>query len=199
MPSPRFQLNAKHVFLTYPQVGDLDHGCIFARLDGLGCAERILGIEQHTDGGRHFHVLARWDAPLRTRDRRLFDVEGHHPNIQPVRDVRAVRQYVTKDGDVHGSFDMPSRKRARDDVFGDACSAPDAEQFLGIIRDGSPRDYVIFHKQLETYVAKRYAVAEEEYEHPATSKPFVLPDDIAGWVENEFPKVYIFTHLILSY
>lgn len=191
MPSPSFQLNAKHVFLTYPQVGDLDHGSVLARLDELGCAEKLLGIERHTDGGIHFHVLARWDAPLRTRDRRLFDVEGRHPNIQSVRDVRSVYQYVTKGGVVHGSFELHGRKRRRDDVFGDACAAPDGEQFLGIIRDGCPRDFVIFHKQLETFVAKKYKAEEEEYEHPATSKPFVLPDDIAGWVENEFPKVFI--------
>lgn len=191
MPSPRFQLNSKHVFLTYPQVGDLHHDRVLARLDELGCTEKILGIERHVDGGIHYHVLARWGAALRTRDRRLFDVEGRHPNIQPVRDVPAVYRYVTKDGDVHGSFELHANKRKRDDVFGDACASTSAEQFFGLIKEGCPRDFVIFHKQLETYATKMFKEAVEEYSHPESSNPFDLPDDIAGWVETEFPKVYI--------
>ena len=137
-------------------------------------------------------MLARWDAAFRTRDRRVFDVEGRHPNIQSVRNVRAVYQYVTKDGDIRGEFNVhDSGKRSRDTVFGDACNAPDGEQFLRLIQDGCPRDFVIFHKQIETFAAKRFKPAEEEYKHPETSKPFVLPDDIARWVETEFPKVFI--------
>jgi len=194
---PSFQFNSKRIFLTYPQVGELPHGTVLAKLDELECVQRILGIERHSDGGIHYHVLAEWATAFRTRDPRTFDVDGHHHNISGVRDVHAVYNYVTKDGDVHGEFALRSKKRSGDDVFGEACASTSSEQFLGIIREGKPRDFVIYHDRLEAFAKKKWKEEPEEYTSPENSKPFVLPDDLAGWVENEFPKVlYPFT---LSY
>lgn len=184
---PSFQFNAKRIFLTYAQVDDLNHEHVLRLLDNLGVIQRILGIERHSDDGIHFHVLAEWEKAFRTRDPRAFDVEGRHPNISGVRDVRAVYNYVTKDHDVHGEFVVSDKKRKRDDVFREACASANCHEFLRIIEDGCPRDRVIFANQIETYANKRYKAISEPYQPVHTD--FNLPDDLAKWVAEEFPKV----------
>lgn len=58
-----------------------------------------IGQEEHADGGRHFHVLLKYEARIDIRNERFWDVNGHHPNIQKCRSPKQVLRYVVKDGD----------------------------------------------------------------------------------------------------
>jgi len=184
-PPSRFEFNAKRVFLTYPQVGDVPRSAVVRRLRLLGPDKLCVSTERHTDGGLHFHALAQWSRPLHTRDQRHFDVDGLHPNIQPVRNLRAVYRYVTKDGDFEGDvFEF-----GRESCYGKAVSAADRSEFLSVIRDEDPRSYVLRHGDVTRYADKHWPEKKEEYKHPSDSSPFILPDDLTSWVEDEFPKV----------
>lgn len=71
--------------LTFPQC-DLDfynfavaffcHGYLGEAIKG------VIGQEVHKDGGTHYHCYVHWNFKLRSRDPRMFDLEGHHPNIK---------------------------------------------------------------------------------------------------------------------
>jgi len=189
MPPPsttRFDFNAKRVFLTYPQVGDVPRAVVAAAIRALGPIRLCISTERHTDGGVHFHAIAEWADRFHTRDNRAFDVGGLHPNIQPVRSVRAVYRYVTKDGDFEGDvFDT-----GRESCYGKAVSAPSRDEFLSVIREEDPRSYVLRRRDVLNYANEMWPTPAEEYQHPSDSSPFILPDDLAGWIENEFPKVF---------
>jgi len=58
--------------------------------------------ELHEDGSPHFHAFVQFAARLTTRDMRVFDFMGVHPNIKHASTAKAVKNfitYVTKDGD----------------------------------------------------------------------------------------------------
>jgi len=180
----RFEFRAKNIFLTYPQCDGLERGTVIRLLQDLGANKWVVSTERHSDGGTHIHALAGWDRPFRSRNCRCFDVGGHHPNISRVRSVSAVHRYVTKDGDFEGNWELESELP----TFAKACRAADADQFMAIIEAERPRDYILYHDRLERFVAKKYKAAEEVYTSPHSE--FDLPDDLAAWVENEFPKVW---------
>lgn len=198
-----FRFYARYAFLTYPQIGELSIDVIFARLHELGCVQHIACREPHADGGHHFHVIARWPKPFHTRDSRKFDVAGHHPNIRAVRKLLAAYKYLHKgwtdddgvhhDAEIFGDLDVLGGKRTREDVYRDAHSSTDAEQLLDIIIEGCPRDAIIYHSQIESFANKKFRSTEEDYMPPVPDPQFVPTQDLADWVENEFPKVIIVT------
>lgn len=75
-----FRFCAKYGLLTYPQCGDLDPWKIVAMLGDLG-AECIIGRESHVDGGLHLHAFFLFERKFESRNVRIFDVDGHHPNV----------------------------------------------------------------------------------------------------------------------
>ena len=108
LPAPRlliysatqmaYQLNAKKVFITYPQCGTLDRAFVAAAIK----AKRpilwiVVARELHKDGEPHLHVACEFTDKLRTRDPRFFDIEDKHPNVQPLRKMRECLAYVTKE------------------------------------------------------------------------------------------------------
>lgn len=41
----------------------------------------IIAMERHADNGIHFHVFLSLDYPIKSRNPRLFDIHGNHPNV----------------------------------------------------------------------------------------------------------------------
>ena len=95
-----FRFAAKHGLLTYPQCEGLDPWRIVEMLAGHG-AECIIGRESHRDGGLHYHAFFLFERKFESRNVRIFDVDGFHPNV-----VRGYSQpekgcaYAIKEGDV---------------------------------------------------------------------------------------------------
>lgn len=85
--------------VTYPQC-DLDKaqaGKALAALEGARCV--VVAAEHHKDGEPHLHAYVEFDKRKR-RQTDLFDIEGHHGNIEMCKDVRGWMKYITKeDGD----------------------------------------------------------------------------------------------------
>lgn len=102
-------VNSRYVLLTYAQCGDLDEWHVSDMLSALG-AECIVAREVHPrTGGIHFHVFADFEHKFRSRNVRIFDVDGRHPNVEPSRGTpEKGYDYAIKDGDVvAGGLERP--------------------------------------------------------------------------------------------
>lgn len=98
MSSFRFQ--AIHVALTYPQCGltkdqAYDH-LITLRAGSISVSRLLISQETHEDGSPHLHGYIQFTGKPNIRNERFFDIEGHHPNIQPCRSPRTWIKYCTK-------------------------------------------------------------------------------------------------------
>lgn len=104
----KFALQAKTVFLTYPQSGCLRAQQVIEHVSALETSKvltregLVYAQEEHKDGTPHFHFLFKWSTEFRSRDcAQLFDVKDdrgkvHHPNIQSARAPRRVQRYIEK-------------------------------------------------------------------------------------------------------
>nr|QWY79442.1 MAG: replication-associated protein [Cressdnaviricota sp.] len=102
-------VNSKYVLLTFAQCGDLDEWNVSDHLSALG-AECIVAREVHpTTGGVHLHVFVDFGRKFRSRNVRVFDVDGRHPNVVPSRGTpEKGYDYAVKDGDVvAGGLERP--------------------------------------------------------------------------------------------
>jgi len=93
-----YQLNAKNIFLTYPQ-------CpmpICRVMAGLRSKPNVAYVcvsqEKHQDGKLHLHAFVQFSVAFRTRDPKAFDLDGYHPNVQSCRSITKTLEYVKKDG-----------------------------------------------------------------------------------------------------
>jgi hypothetical protein len=107
-------LKAKTWFLTYPNLPE-GH---FGLPDAVAAASKVLAeaaqvaksfdtglewgvscVESHRNGVPHFHVVLKFDSPIRVSDPHWADsIGGKHGNYQTVRNVRATVGYVIKEG-----------------------------------------------------------------------------------------------------
>ena len=84
-----YRLQAKRVFLTYPQCGCLAKDFVVAHIKSLASILWIVAArELHEDGEPHLHIAVEFESQLRTRNSRFFDIEGKHPNVQPLKKMR---------------------------------------------------------------------------------------------------------------
>ena len=181
--TPTFRVRSKHLFVTWPRSDGISRPDIISLLQNLGAARWVVSTEQHSDGGRHHHALIGWDRVYDCTNARTFDVGGCHANIARVRNLRAAYRYARKDGDYDDTFCLDEGRGP----FAEACGAADADEFLRIIEQKRPRDFVLYHDRLVSFANKRFKPEPEE--HRPVHTEFVLPDDLAGWVATEFPKV----------
>lgn len=116
---PRFRINAKHLFLTYPRC-HLDKQVAYDQLVQKFTPERIIvSREDHADGTPHLH------AYLGLYEKRNFTTatfadlflipDLFHGNYQAVHSVKATIKYVTKDKDYLSNFDIekPTTQKSR--------------------------------------------------------------------------------------
>lgn len=94
---PSFRLQAKHVFLTYPQF-ECDKNMLLQHLQQLYPIEKaIICREHHADGHPHMHVYICFKRKISTTNIRRFDFRGKHPNITKCANVQASIQYCQKE------------------------------------------------------------------------------------------------------
>lgn len=164
-----FLFQARYGLLTYAQCGDLDPLRVVYHLGDLG-AECIIGREDHVDSGVHLHAFFMFERKFRTRNERLFDVDGRHPNI--VRGYGTPEKgwdYATKDGDVvGGGLERPSGDRVSEagSVWSRIILAEDREEFFELCAELAPRALLCSFSSLRCYADWKYRIDPEPYEHP---------------------------------
>lgn len=65
--------------------------------NNLDIQQLFIAEESHKDGGTHFHALLSAKAGFDSQNERLFDIKGHHPNIQKLKDWTKAIQYISKE------------------------------------------------------------------------------------------------------
>lgn len=180
MPPPQFKF--KTALLTYSQV-DNDTAAAFlspkeAHFNHVASALRTpvvyrLGREFHDDGGTHFHVFVSFDQRVSFRNERTLDFYASHPNIKPIpRTPHLAFDYAGKDDDVIYEYgERPGESGAssggRERVYGDALSSETKEGFLACVREGAPRDYVLYFGAISGFADAHYATPPPDYHSPA--------------------------------
>lgn len=139
----------------------------------------MVGAETHGDGGRHIHAFAEWDTKYHTRDNRKFDIDGQHPNIQPVRSRKHVVDYVQKEGDYCGSVDTDGYCGR----YADLVEATNRDEFWNLVRTKYPRDYVLALDKLQAFCEHRFGHRAEEY--VGRFSRFRENDSLKGWRDSE--------------
>lgn len=163
----RFQF--RYALLTYAQCGDLDPFAVVYHLADLGF-ECIIGREDHSDGGTHLHAFIDHGTYFRRSGTHLFDVEGHHPNVQPCRRTpEQMWDYATKDGDiVAGGLERPSGGGlpATGDVWAQLVDVEDRDEFFSLAQQLCPRNLLCSFTSFRAYADWRFAPEPEQYESP---------------------------------
>lgn len=142
---PKFRIQAKNLFLTYPKCGEpkgdlLDHLKTFGPDVGYGVVAR----ELHEDGSYHLHALVCFRTKYSTRDQRSFDWRGHHPNVQPARVVLDVANYVRKDKDFIEYGTLPDSATGRGADWESITNATDVASFMSLVKEQAPKVINIF-------------------------------------------------------
>nr|UBJ26229.1 replication-associated protein [Giant panda feces-associated gemycircularvirus] len=167
-----FYCNSKYVLLTFAQCGDLDEWSVNDHLSTLG-AECIIAREVHPEtGGVHLHVFVDFGRKFRSRNVRVFDVDGRHPNVSPSRGTpEKGYDYAIKDGDVvAGGLGRP-RPRGGMHVgahsvrnIKDLCE--NAGEFLEVFDELDPGTMFKCFSNIRSYADWKFAPEPEIYVPP---------------------------------
>lgn len=166
-----FTINARYVLLTYAQCGELDGFAVMDCISGLG-GECIVAREEHSDGGTHLHVFCDFGRKFRSRKTDIFDVLGHHPNINPSRGTpEKGYDYAIKDGDVIcGGLARPETGRTGDSSVNskwtEITSATNRDEFWELVHLLDPKSAACSFGQLQKYCDWKFAPTPPTYASP---------------------------------
>lgn len=165
-----FRIRSKNLFLTYPQVNgaSTNKETLLEHLVALhpGAGVRVC-VEQHADGGTHYHAVVCCPRPVNIRNARHWDYNDHHANVQPIKSKAAARKYLEKGGDYidggeisllsnngrsNGSNEGSPNKRYRD-----ALEAENELEFLERIKRGCTRDWVLQESTIRSFAQRHYS------------------------------------------
>lgn len=195
---PPFRFDNKKVFLTYSQCPNLTHDELFNFLSVVGNGQPkylIVARELHGDGGQHFHAVIDFGKRFRSRDVRVFDRGGYHPNISAISTQREYANKVTytkKDGDFRelGTFEEAESRGHKQQHWIDLIDGSEnRDDFMAKAKAVAPRDFVLQNDKFEAFAAKYYnnvATYVSEY----TPEDFeYIPTPAKDWVEEVLNQV----------
>lgn len=164
-----FRFQARYALITYAQCGDLPAGDVVLHIESLR-AQCIIGRESHADGGIHLHAFIDFGRKFTTRNERLWDVGGRHPNVAPGRRTpEKMWDYATKDGDiVGGNLARPSGTGlpSSSSKWRDIVLAETREEFFASLKELDPRTLVTAYGNVCKYADHVYRVEPEPYRQP---------------------------------
>lgn len=164
-----FRFAARYVLLTYAQCGDLDPFEVVRSLGDLG-AECIIGREDHADGGCHLHAFADFKRKFQSRNVRIFDVDGKHPNVQPCKTTpEQMYDYAIKDGDiVAGGLTRPDGTSVSEagSKWTECLLAESREEFFETVARVDPRALCCSFSSLRAYADWKYRPIMDAYQTP---------------------------------
>lgn len=168
-----FRFDAKYGLLTYAQSGGLSPDHVVEHLGRMG-AECIVGRERHADGGTHLHAFFMFERKFSSRNVRVFDVDGCHPNV--VRGYGTPElgyDYATKDGDVVAGGLLrddcigPGTVRGSSHKWHDIVLATSRDEFFALCAELEPRALCCSFNSLKAYADWRFRPSPVPYEHPS--------------------------------
>lgn len=184
-----FRFNAKRAFLTYPRSGDLTKERLLQFLrDDRGALWYCVGLEQHEDGGNHLHAYAEWANRLDVRDERHFDLDGHHPNVQSVRNRTSVLKYCQKGGDYIGNCEASSTTTTRYGAIIQESNG--ASDFLERVVRDDPRGAAHHLQNLQYFADWRWGAQRAEYVPSYTT--FNATEGLLDWVGTNLSNVGLY-------
>lgn len=153
-----FRLQAKNFLLTYSQCNASKEELLeFLKTKGH-VAEYCIGQEHHEDGGLHLHAWVSFKEKVRTTDTRYFDLREFHPNILRARSKKGSIEYCSKEDPE--PLESYQQKRSYGDILAEAETE---EQFLAMVRESHPRDYVLCYDRIKSMSSNHFKVDVEPY------------------------------------
>lgn len=99
-----FRLNAKVMFLTYPEQNGLTQDIIVQELKKKISDIHTIVVSKErgesSDGYSHFHVLLEAKSKKNYKDPRCLDICGVHGKYESTRNKKCVMKYICKEGNV---------------------------------------------------------------------------------------------------
>lgn len=158
----RYEFNAIKAFLTYAQARPLtkqqvyDHFVAFDK-DHIKCKKVLVAQEAHEDGEPHYHVFIEFSSKLHTRDARVFDIDGKHPNIQACRSPKRTIAYCLKEDEAPlANFEFGEKETAVAIARAGIAEGKSVDEVVDDILEVHP-DLIRSVPALNSYVERRSA------------------------------------------
>lgn len=145
-----FKFDSGYVFLTYPHSA-FEHGDLQQFINSVCTTEWLrIATENHLDGDTHLHVVGKFVRRFVSRNERVFDYQGRHPNIQSVRNVHKAIAYVAKDGQFTDYGELPAggAKRSSEEALGLAGDPDEAKYLRACLEARVPFQYAKRFREL---------------------------------------------------
>nr|UFP62908.1 AC1 [African cassava mosaic virus] len=201
MRTPRFSIQAKNVFLTYPKCSiPKEHLLSFIQTLSLPSNPKFIKIcrELHQNGEPHLHALIQFEGKITITNNRLFDCihpscsTSFHPNIQGAKSSSDVKSYLDKDGDTveWGQFQIDGRsarggQQSANDAYAKALNSGSKSEALNLIRELVPKDFVLQVHNLNSNLDRIFQEPPAPYVSPFLRSSFdQVPDEIEEWVAD---------------
>lgn len=109
-------------------------------------------VERHQDGNPHLHTVGCFSSRLQSRNPRIFDVSGFHPNIQRPRCAAHCLKYVAKHSEFTDFGPVPTvgrGKRSARELFEAAPHLSEPEYWLQAAESGVNFQYAKKFRDLQ--------------------------------------------------
>lgn len=146
-----FKFDSCYAFLTYPH-SSFDHAAYHEFINSVCTTEWLrCSTEQHADGDPHVHVVCKFSRRFQSRNERVFDYGGRHPNIQRVHSVPRAIAYVAKDGQFtdFGAVPTGGPKRTAEEALGLAADPDEGKYLRACLEARIPYQYAKRIRELE--------------------------------------------------
>ncbi|AIT39768.1 replication-associated protein [Switchgrass mosaic-associated virus 1] len=219
-PGSNFKFDSNEIFLTYPRCSaePMDVGnYLWTLLLTLSPKYVLCTRERHADGTFHLHAFVQLGYNLVTANPHHLDYRQYHPNVQPVRSSRSVRDYCLKNpidqytrgrysartGVRNGSTsrmgesaaDWESKNQKMATIFATATSR---DEYLSLVKTTFPFDWATKLQAFEYSASKLFPEVEPEYETPDWATQLRCPERIADWANHNVfqvsPAAYSILH-----
>lgn len=169
----RARFAARYFLFTFAQSGyDWPYERFVELIENAG-GKHHLSRERHEDGGYHFHCFVDFERKFDFENVHRFCVGPPqddpsrkcpvktHCNILPItRTPFNAWDYTSKYGDVVSTNCERPRARGpnvtRDDLWTGSLAQTDKTQFLKDVSSHSPRDFVLFHSQIQSFADSKW-------------------------------------------
>nr|QEQ92300.1 putative Rep protein [Camellia chlorotic dwarf-associated virus] len=191
----QFRFASKNIFITFAQCNLLmstllEH--LKQLLSNLDIKYISVCSELHASGDPHLHAMVQLKKPLQTRNPRFFDynLDGNnfHPSFEPLRNPRASRSYIQKEGNFieEGEFhpNGKSPHKPANQVWQEILEkSTDELDFYKQVKQHRPADFVLRWPAISSFAKDHYNRNFIPYT-PQFDNFVNLPDNIREWANT---------------